>query len=126
MYVLFHEILHFYLNNQPPPMVQDGSSEVCEPNQAAALSSLDAISNAQSYVFYVASKSSPIQISATLLGRKADFLSFPVLQQNCAVPTVTPPAAGSGVCQGRCLLEVGEVSDDLVADHLTINGVLQF
>ena len=58
MSILFHKILHFYLSNQPAPMVQDGSSEVHDPNEAAALSSLDAISNAQSYVLYVASKSS--------------------------------------------------------------------
>ena len=78
MYILFHEILHFYLNNQPAPMVQDGSAEVYDPNKAAALSSLDAISNAQSYVLYVASKSSfLLQLPVTPLEWRADFLLSP-------------------------------------------------
>ena len=127
MYILFHEILHFYLNNQPTPMVQDGDSEVYDPNSAMALSSLDAISNPQSYVFYVASKSSFFfQYSVAPLGWKADFLLFLVLQQNCAVPTVTPPAAGSGVCRGRCLADVGRPSEEIDADTLTVNNVLQW
>jgi len=56
MYILMHEILHFYLGNSPGP-ASNMASEVNEINEAVGLGAGEAISNAQNYVFYAASKS---------------------------------------------------------------------
>jgi len=55
MYILMHEILHFYLDNAPGP-VGDVMTEINEINAAVRLGTGATVSNAQSYVFYAASK----------------------------------------------------------------------
>ena len=55
MYILMHEILHFYLDSAPYPST-DAVTEVTDINVAFNLAALDAVSNAESYVIYDASK----------------------------------------------------------------------
>ena len=55
VYIVLHELLHFYLGNSPPPAT-NSYTEVNEINAAFNLSAVEAISNAQSYVFYAASE----------------------------------------------------------------------
>lgn len=56
VYLLLHEIVNFYLRNNPGP-VRYWAAEVGDINKATSLSALQAVGNAQSYVFYAASKS---------------------------------------------------------------------
>lgn len=58
MYILMHEILHYYLDSAPYPST-DAVTEVTDINVAFNLAALDAVSNAESYVIYDASKSLP-------------------------------------------------------------------
>ena len=58
MYILMHEILHYYLDSAPYPST-DVVTEVTDINVAFNLAALDAISNAESYVIYDASKPFP-------------------------------------------------------------------
>lgn len=55
MFILMHEILHFYLGNAPGP-AKNSATEINDINEAVGLGAVDAISNAQSFVFYAASK----------------------------------------------------------------------
>ena len=55
MYILMHEILHYYLDSAPYPST-DAVTEVTDINVAFNLAALDAVSNAESYVIYDASK----------------------------------------------------------------------
>ena len=55
MYFLMHEIVHFFLGNAPGP-ASDLATEVNEIGAAVELGAEEAISNAQSYVFYTASE----------------------------------------------------------------------
>lgn len=55
MFILMHEILHYYLDSAPYPAT-DAVTEVTDINVAFNLAALDAISNAESYVIYDASK----------------------------------------------------------------------
>ena len=61
MFILMHEILHFYLDSAPYP-AKDSVTEVTDINVAFNLAAMDAISNAESYVIYDASKSYPLQV----------------------------------------------------------------
>ena len=55
MFILMHEILHYYLDSAPYPST-DAVTEVTDINVAFNLAALDAVSNAESYVIYDASK----------------------------------------------------------------------
>ena len=55
MYILMHEILHYYLDSAPYPST-DAVTEVTDINVAFNLAALDAVSNAESYVIYDARK----------------------------------------------------------------------
>ena len=55
MYLLMHEILHFYLDSAPYPS-QNPSSEATDINVMFNFAASDAISNPESYVIYAASK----------------------------------------------------------------------
>ena len=54
-FALMHEILHFYLWNEPAPAT-NSATEVNDWNGASELSALNALSNAHSYVAYAAGK----------------------------------------------------------------------
>lgn len=54
VYIFLHELLHFYLGDSPSPAT-DSNTEINLINPAFNLSATEAISNAQSYVFYAAS-----------------------------------------------------------------------
>ncbi len=56
MWILMHEIVHFYLDNSPGPATSS-IYEAYDINAAFGLAASDAISNAQSYVWYSACKS---------------------------------------------------------------------
>ncbi len=58
MFILMHEILHYYLDSAPFPST-DAVTEVTDINVAFNLAALDAVSNAESYVIYDASKPLP-------------------------------------------------------------------
>ena len=58
MFILMHEILHYYLDSAPYPST-DAVTEVTDINVAFNLAALDAVSNAESYVIYDASKPLP-------------------------------------------------------------------
>ena len=61
MYLLMHEILHFYLDSAPYPS-HDSSDEVTDINAAFNVAAGDTISNPESYVIYAASKSLPLPL----------------------------------------------------------------
>lgn len=56
MWILMHEIVHFYLDSSPGPATSS-TNEAYDINAALGLAATDAISNAQSYVWYSACKS---------------------------------------------------------------------
>lgn len=122
MFILMHEILHYYLDSAPWPST-DAVTEVTDINVAYNLAALDAVSNAESYVIYDASKSSLSRqyLVAPIMGRK--LIIYLVVTANCTnypAPTDDDPDE----CSGECLTKLGSPASDVISiSNLTIAGM---
>ena len=69
MYILMHEITHFYLDSAPYPSTSSSDQvEVTDINVAFNMAAQDAISNPQTYVIYAASTSYTLLTSRRIKG----------------------------------------------------------
>ncbi|KAL2036720.1 hypothetical protein N7G274_010515 [Stereocaulon virgatum] len=92
MYLLMHEILHFYLDSAPyPGTASSDQTEVTDINVAFNMAALDAISNPQSYVIYAAMVSAGCTIYPTPTDRDPD------------------------QCAGSCLSRLGSSTNDVIS-----------
>ena len=128
MWILMHEIVHFYLDSSPGPATSS-TDEVYDINSAFGLAAAAAINNAQSYVWYSACKSllSPqVEISCRSDLSRPSWIVTSVhsvinaLCRNFPTPTNDEP----GNCRGRCLSEFGATNNDTILTNASviING----
>ena len=122
MFILMHEILHYYLDSAPYPST-DAVTEVTDINVAFNLAALDAVSNAESYVIYDASK--PLSSHANTLVLQVmihKLIMYSVVSANCTdypAPTDDDPDE----CSGECLTKLGSPASDVISiTNLTIAG----
>ncbi|KAK3170321.1 hypothetical protein OEA41_009708 [Lepraria neglecta] len=99
MYLLMHEILHFYLDSAPYPS-HDSSHEVTDINVAFNVAAGDAISNPESYVIYAAMVS-------------GGCTNYPASTDN-----------DPDECNGTCLSKLGSPASDVISiSNLTAYGM---
>ena len=121
MYILMHEILHYYLDSAPYPS-KDAVTEVTDINVAFNLAGLDAVSNAESYVIYDASKPLPLLVAGLqhMVHRLMIYLVVSAGCSNFPAPTDNDPDE----CSGECLTKLGSPAADVISiSNLTIAGV---
>ena len=123
MFILMHEILHYYLDSAPYPST-DAVTEVTDINVAFNLAALDAVSNAESYVIYDASKPLLSHGNTLMLQVMVHKLTmYSVVSANCTkypAPTDNDPDE----CSGECLTKLGSPASDVISiGNLTIAGL---
>ena len=124
MYLLMHEILHFYLDSAPYPS-HDSSDEVTDINVAFNVAAGDAISNPESYVIYAASKSLPLPFleEDVSMALKERLTIYPVVSGGCTnYPASTDNDPDE--CNGTCLSKLGSPASDVISiSNLTAYGM---
>ena len=118
-WILMHELLHFYLQNQPGPINDAHLSSASEVyagdglNGLVALPAAQSLSNPDSYTSYAASR------SLLLIKFIGNLISHAVLYANCtSYPWFMP-------CNGRCLKgEVGNTTNIAETTYPAVNSTL--